>query len=394
MRWQRGAGRWVTLGLVVMVAAGFLGHWMGWNERLLARLFPAARPALHLTAGDFPAGVAAPLGEVASIPLRPARIGFTPRGSSAAVLMATSGVITPGGEEVVSREGLLSTAYALDSRSVVFSNELALRDALRAGGDHGGVDFAAVSVDRLAAWGSTLRDAAPKTLLLLGRSRGQEALAVVGFNQLTELKGKRVAYAPHASASYFGLWLLSRAGLRLGDVRWIELPAVLDAGQALREGRVDAALGLLGDVELAARDRNGEVLATTADAPHLIATVLVVRGEFAARYPDAVRRIIRGLLDAQEEVRTAPGQAARLLGEVAPQLGDPSRAIESAPMADLADNLAFFGVSGPEAPVTYEELFRSASELFLRLGRISAAPPAGDTLDLAPLKYVARNRRP
>src|SRR5690606_22347198 len=98
MRWQRGAGRWVTLGLLLVVAAGVLGHWMGWNERLWTRLFPAARPSLHLTAGDFPAGVAAPLGDVASIPLRPSRVGFTPRGSSAAILMATSGVVTPGGQ--------------------------------------------------------------------------------------------------------------------------------------------------------------------------------------------------------------------------------------------------------------------------------------------------------
>src|SRR5690606_10405997 len=119
-----------------------------------------------------------------------------------------------------------------------------------------------------------------------------------------------------------------------GDVKWVELPGVLDAGQALREGKADAALGLLGDVSLAARDRSGVVLATTADAPHLVATVLVVRGEFAARYPDAVRRVVRGILDAGDAVRRDPTPAARLLGQVSPQLGDPTLAIESAPTSD------------------------------------------------------------
>jgi ABC-type nitrate/sulfonate/bicarbonate transport system substrate-binding protein len=152
-------------------------------------------------------------------------------------------------------------------------------------------------------------------------------------------------------------------------------------------------VGLWGDVELAARDRGGVVLATTADAPHLVATVLVVRGEFAARYPDAVRRVIRGLLEAGASVAKDPGPAARLLGEVAPYLGDPVEAIRSAPPATLADNLSFFGLSG-EAPVTYDELYQSASALFAKVKRTAAGPPAEDTRDLGALKYVSEARGP
>ena len=143
---------------------------------------------------------------------------------------------------------------------------------------------------------------------------------------------------PFGSSHYFALWVLSRAGLRTSDVRWVDLPSTLDAGRALREGRADVVVGLWGDVELAARDRGGTVLATTADAPHLVATVLVARGDFAARYPDAVRRVLRGLLDAGQGVLKDPAAGARMLGEVAPYLGDPTEAIRSAPPATLADN--------------------------------------------------------
>ena len=65
-------------------------------------------------------------------------------------------------------------------------------------------------------------------------------------------------------------------------------------------------------MSMAARDRGGKVLATTADAPHLLATVLVARGDFAARYPDAVRRVLRGLLDAGQGVLKDPAAGARL----------------------------------------------------------------------------------
>ncbi|NOK18645.1 hypothetical protein HMI50_16660, partial [Corallococcus carmarthensis] len=159
------------------------------------------------------------------------------------------------------------------------------------------------------------------------------------------------------------------------------------------EIRLRGAVGLWGDVELAARDRGGKVLATTADAPHLLATVLVARGDFAARYPDAVRRVLRGLLDAGQGVLKDPAAGARLLGEVAPYLGDPTEAIRSAPPATLADNRAFFGLSG-EAPVTYDELFQSAAALFQKLKRGTAPPPAEDTRDLGALKYVSEARGP
>jgi ABC-type nitrate/sulfonate/bicarbonate transport system substrate-binding protein len=187
--------------------------------------------------------------------------------------------------------------------------------------------------------------------------------------------------------------VLSRAGLKTTDVSWVDLPSTLDAGRALREGRADAVVGLWGDVELAARDRGGAVLATTADAPHLVATVLVARGDFAARYPDAVRRVLRGLLDAGQSVLKDPTAGARLLGEVAPYLGDPIEAIRSAPPATLADNRAFFGLSG-EAPVTYDELFQSAAALFRKLRQGPQVPPAEDTRDLGALKYVSEARGP
>jgi ABC-type nitrate/sulfonate/bicarbonate transport system substrate-binding protein len=395
MKLHRGPGLFLFLALCLGGASYTLASRLGYLDRLQERFFPAAKEAIRLSPGDFPAGVAAPVADVASVPLRPVLIGFTPRGSAAALLLATGGATTldtPGAPPGAA-QGVLKTAYALDARAVLFARDEELRQALAIGAENGGVDMAAVSVDRLAAWGPLLRDAAPRTVMLLGRSRGQEALAAVGVPDLASLRGKRLGVYPGGASHYFSLWVLSRMGLRTTDVKWVELPSTLDAGRALREGRADAVVGLWGDVELAAKDRGGAVLATTADAPHLIATVLVTRGEFAARYPDAVRRVLRGLLDAGQSVQKDPAPAARLLGNVAPYLGDPIEAIRSAPPATLADNRAFFGLSG-EAPVTYDELFQSASALFQKLKRGAPAPPAEDTRDLGALKYVSEARGP
>lgn len=387
MAWRRKTGLYLFLALLLAAAAWLAASRLGLLDRLTRRLFPALEKAATLSPGDFPAGVTAPGGDIASVPLRPTLVGFTPRGAAASLLLATGGVGTEG----QGKPGLLRTSYALDARAVVFARTGELRRALQDGAERGGVDMAALSVDRVASGIHPLRDAAPRVVLLLARSQGADALGAVGVPGLAALKGRRLAVATSGPGQYFALWLLMRAGLGTQDVRWVDLPSSLDAGLALREGRADAIVGLRGDVEAATADRGGKVLATTADAPHLVATVLVVRGEFAARYPDGVRRIIRALLDGAAATARDPTPAARLLGEVAPSIGDPREAIRAEPPATLRENLAFFGIAG-QAPVTYDELYQSAAALEARLLRTPPPPAAEDTRDITVLRSLGEAR--
>src|SRR5215470_8607567 len=273
---RRKTGLYLFLALLVIAGGWLAASRLGLLDRVSRRLFPALESTGTLSPGDFPAGVTAPGGDIASVPLRPTLVGFTPRGSAAPLLLATGGVGDAQGKPA----GLLRTSYSLDARAVVFARGADLRKALHDGAERGGVDMAALTVDRVASWIHPLRDAAPRVVLLLARSQGADALGATGIAALPELKGRRLGMAPASPGQYFALWLLMRAGLGMGDVRWVDLPSELDAGLALREGRADAVVGLRGDVEAAIADRSGKMLATTADAPHLIATVLVVRGEF------------------------------------------------------------------------------------------------------------------
>ena len=382
---MRRGGLWLFVSACLLTGAYFGASRLGFLDRLQARFLPRK---LKLSSGDFPAGVAAPIGG-AAVPLRPVRVGFVPRGSSAALQVAAGGaVLSDRPEPEKPLDGVLRTSFFLDGLAVAYPRDEELMAALRKGGDEGGVDVAAMTVDRLAEWAAALRDAAPRAILLLGRSHGLEAMASVGPKTLQELRGKKVAVARHTACEYFALWLTARAGLAVDDLQWVEVTTVADAGKWLREGRVDAAVGFAGDLDLAIRDRGGTMLASTADAPHLVATVLVARGEFSARYPDAIRRLVRGLLEAGRLVGKDSQEGARRLGEVAPYLGDPTVAIQLAPPATLDENLAFFGVHG-EPPVTFDELFTSAGALYLKLGRAPSVPDAEEVRDLAPLRFAA-----
>ena len=89
MKLHRGPGLFLFLALCVVGAGYTLASRLGYLDRLKARFFPAAQEAVRLSPGDFPAGVAAPVADVASVPLRPVLIGFTPRGSASAPVSYT-----------------------------------------------------------------------------------------------------------------------------------------------------------------------------------------------------------------------------------------------------------------------------------------------------------------
>ena len=376
-RKRRPVGRWLLAVFFVLVAVGAVAaNQLGYVEKVRNRLYGRTP---RLSAGDFPAGVMAPTDDVVMIPARPIVLGVVPRGSIASLLWAAGDADHPG---------LFRTGYAIDVRVVTFPREEELRRALIRGADNGGVDLAVVPVSTLAMSASLLRDAAPRVVMLQGRSRGHEVLVGKGITRLQELSGKRIGVEDRSAAWYLVLWGLSRAGLSLRDVQVVDLDDALGAGNALREKRFDAVAGIATNVGPVAQEVGATRLTSTADAPHLLASVVVARGDFAARYPDAIRRFIRGALDANAQVNRDPGEAARVLGDRVPELGDPTEAISSAPPSTLKDNLAFFGVQG-ESPVTYRELFESAAALNQKLFGAPPAPDAEDTTDLGALRYVA-----
>ena len=378
----RNRRRWLLVFFLAVLAAGSMAaSRYGWVTRARDRLYPRAP---RLSPGDFPAGVMAPIDDVVRIPTRTIIIGMVPRGSAAALLWAA------GDSE---RVGLFRAGYAIDVKVQRFDREDELRKALIRGGENGGVDLAALPVSSVAMSASLLHDAAPRVVMLLGRSRGQELVAGKGITSLQQLAGKRIGVEDRGSAWYLLLWSLSRVGLSLRDVTLVPLENAFSAGDALKQKDVDAVAGLAGNVEPSLQEAGAQVLTSTADAPHLIATVLVTRGDFAARYPDAIRRVIRGVLDANAQVLKDRSEGARVLGTLAPQLGDPMEAIAAAPPATLKENLAFFGIAD-EAPVTYAELFKSAGELNQKLFAAPPAPEPEDTADLGALKYVSTPQPP
>jgi ABC-type nitrate/sulfonate/bicarbonate transport system substrate-binding protein len=253
------------------------------------------------------------------------------------------------------------------------------------GGDDGGADAIVLTVDRLAALAGMLRDARPKALLLVSRSQGYEALEAVGMDQVPLLRGKRIAVDARSPARFFLLWRLTQARLDPSAIELVPVDSSGEAARLLSESQVDAAAGEVPVLAGAAKERGGRAIASTADAPHLLASVLVARGDFLIRYPDAARRLARAVLEQAEQLRANPLEGARELSTHVKEVGDPFEALRLDPPATFAENLAFFGLKG-DIPVGYSELYTSANAVWSKLGEPADEPDATAPVELAPLR--------
>jgi ABC-type nitrate/sulfonate/bicarbonate transport system substrate-binding protein len=381
--WKVGPGGkalFVILGLAILA---FTADRYAFNSLLLKRLNVVRDTPVSLGAGHFPPGAAAPASDVVRVPTRPLKVVALARGSAASLLLACGGA-------GAHKDAPVTKGFGLEVDLNLLADERALSDSLALGGDRpGGADAAVVSVDRFAQLRAILSDAKLKAVLLMSRSRGHEAIAgAAGVSQVASLRARKVAVPTRSPARFFLLWELSQVPMSPSAVELVPVLSSADAARLFREARVEAAAGAASDLAGPARERAGAIIATSADAPQLIATVLVVRSEFLARYPDAVRRLVRAELDAADAAARDPVDSARLLNQAAPQLGDPFEAIKSDPPAQLAENLAFFDIRG-DSPVRYEELFKSAADLWKKLGEPSDASLPSETRELGPLLAAA-----
>jgi ABC-type nitrate/sulfonate/bicarbonate transport system substrate-binding protein len=172
-------------------------------------------------------------------------------------------------------------------------------------------------------------------------------------------------------------------------VELFPLDSALGAAASLEKGVVDAAVGLHGGLFPWVLQNKGEFLESTADVPHLVASVLVARGSFVARYPEVVLRVLRGVFELEQNMGRYRKRIHKGFRQKYPQLLKPEQLLQEEPLASLEENLAFFGLQG-HAAVSYAELYQSTVALASKLYERPPAPGVEESLELTPLKRLAK----
>jgi len=382
MRLKPGAK--VFLAIVVLVLIGAGAYRLGWLNPVMKVIAPERKPAGKVEQTDFtfaqgggektPAGQAAqPAGGAPSMPPpsgkarkldRPVRVGIVLYGGFAGGLIANGG-------KPANKDCLYFKKYGIEVEFAQIDDLGEMANAFRAGGDKGGLDIMATTVDMFAMQYPSMEALKPVTIMQTDWSRGADAIAVAkGISSAAGLKGKSVAVAEGSPSHFLLLYVLTQAGMNAQDIKPVYTASAIEAAQVFKSGKVDACVAWSPDVYMAADSRPGaRILASTREATSLLGGTLVARGDFCSEHPDELAKFISGWFDGVKQAEDDPDVAAQVLVKSFEgiTLDDANGMLADVKLQDAAGNREFFGLSGTPL-VGYDDLFTSANRIWKKVG--------------------------
>ena len=229
-------------------------------------------------------------------------------------------------------------------------------------------------------------------------SAGGDALVVKeGIKKVNDLKGKTIAiqkYGPHVD---YLMKLIRDANLMFTDVRLIWTKDLVgpegDTPMAkFYESNVDAAFVIIpdalaltssGTVGTGAEDsvKSARILLSTKTANRIISDVYAVRKDYFDRHKEEVKKFVRGLMKAEEEVKdlfknkrsadyqTMISSAAKILLDSDQAIGDTEGLYYDAELAGFQGNVKFF--ADKNYPRNFSNLTDEIQTSFIQLGLLN-----------------------
>lgn len=214
----------------------------------------------------------------------------------------------------------------------------------------------------------------PKIIFQADWSRGGDAIvARRGITKVSDLKGKKIAFAFGTPSHTFLLWLLEANDMTQKDITPVETDSAVQAATFFKSGKVDAAVVWSPDDEDCLKNVSGaSVLKSTREASKIIADIFFVKESFLDKNKDKVTKFVEGFLKGAAEINSnkeAKEKAARILADGLNISEDfAMKSINNVRLATYGDNLKFFGIDLEGNPVTGESLYSSMSQTYSSLG--------------------------
>jgi NitT/TauT family transport system substrate-binding protein len=162
-----------------------------------------------------------------------------------------------------------------------------------------------------------------------------------GILTLHDLKGKRVGVTRGTTTDYFLDSVLAVNGIGHDDIRAVDLKAE-EIIPALANGDVDAASTFNTYAYPAQRRLGGRAITFHDENVYTITFNIVATQEFVRNNPEAVKKLLRGLIRAEEFVKENPAETQRVAAEFS--------GVDAAALRDIW-NETFFHVTLDQALV-------------------------------------------
>jgi len=211
--------------------------------------------------------------------------------------------------------------------------------ALPAAMSGGAVDGALMTYDQVI--GAAGQGQVFKVVLPVDYSNGGDAvLAAKPIAKITDLKGKKVAYAPLSPSDFLISYALKANGMSVKDITPVNMtPEAIPA--AMASGAVPVGVTYEPNVSqiLATGKGKVQVIYSSKEAPGLIADVLAFDDKKIAKNGKEIQAIVSVYLEALKFMKDKPAEAAKLIGKAVgvseKEVGEQLSGVYNIPQAEM-----------------------------------------------------------
>jgi len=266
--------------------------------------------------------------------------------------------------------------YDLKVNLQTFTDPAMLPSALAGGA----IDGALMTYDQVI--GAAGQGQAFKVVMPVDYSYGGDAvLAAKPISKISELKGKKVAYAPLSPSDFLIAYALKINGMSDKDIQPVNMtPEAVPA--AMASGAVPAGVTYEPNVSQIVATGKGkyQVIYSSREAPGIITDVLAFDAKRIGKDDKQIIALMRGYLDALAYMKAKPAEAAKLIG----------KAVGVSDKEALEQLTGVYNIPLKEMPKTYAKgkdttsFFVSGeviNEILLKNGQIKKAVAIPSTLD-------------
>jgi len=298
------------------------------------------------------------------------------------------GVVTWGGYAggQYFNEGFKANANSRFYKDYGFNVEFKIMDdfnASRSAWKTGEVDLLWATVDAFTTEVNGLwKDFEPQAVFQADWSRGGDAVVVRrGINKVSDLKGKKVAFAEMTPSHTFLLWLLEAGNMKQGDIEAIKVASAIDAADLFKKGQVDAAVVWSpDDADCVAKVKGSKILQNTKQASKIIADIFVVKKSYLEKNRRKLEQLAEGWFKGAAEINSsdeAKQKAAKILEKGLGMSYDLCYdAINNVRLCTYGDNVNFYNLKGNFTGVTGEDIYNKMEVKYKKVGYIKDNIPS------------------
>ena len=295
-------------------------------------------------------------GDAAARPDAPLRIGI-------ATWIGYAPIIVAEKRGLFQKAGLNLTYTVIDDGAQRFA-------ALKAGK----LDGVATTVDAYSRINA--RGIATKQVLAFDHSVGGDGILTKQGVTPATLRGQKIGVPTATTSQFFLARYLEDNGLSLKDIEVVNMTPG-DAGTAFLSGRIANAVTYEPYLSKARGKSGSQVLVDSTKYPDLIVDTLGLTPGYIAKHPASVRAFVAAYFEAVKAIETDPDGTYPLLKDYLGQKpGEMAETFKTVKLYTPEENVALMAPGGP-----IEKLYAESADFWVKIGEISSAPSAADSVD-------------